>query len=431
MLLLHCNHVSPITGSAWRAGAAMGLLLAMLAGARAQETPLGFSLGPGESVEYDSNFFRGSGIAGSSPVVGETVYASNLVGNFHQIYGREDVTASATIGRMLYAHLHQFDFTQQDIRAALQSNLAHNIGVSASIERTASLAHFADLGSAYRNIIEHDQANVQIDLPVLVDLHALVGGSDSVQKNSLVLFQTQNLDTHEINGGVRFQPATGNHVDLLLRSQIGTYPNGSPSVFISPGFHERGVDLRVDWTFSGASRAQGHIGYVERRNDEIAPGPGNLLTQPLNRDFSGPEFDLSYLWQLSAASHITISASRQIGAAGDNSYLSAANKTLRIAPGYQLSAKIGVDAYAEWSQRNYFSNVVQALCGSGPLQSVCGLAPESSRLDISRNAGLRAVWNPRRWLQANIDVHRENRNSTFSFWSYTNNVYTIGAQTTF
>jgi len=109
---------------------------------------------------------------------------------------------------------------------------------------------------------------------------------------------------------------------------------------------------------------------------------------PLNRDFSGPAFDLTYAWQITAASK-----------------LSAVTHSVRITPSYQASAKLSFDAYFEWLQRSYFSNVYT---------TVNNLPPGTTRLDNSHNAGLDMLWNPRRWVQLLLAFAREHRDSTIA-----------------
>jgi len=212
------------------------LLLATAAGASAQalDVPLGFTFGPGESVVHDDNVTRSSGPPAGFPIYSDTSYTTSLTGLFHQIYGREDVQASATIGRVLYQRLSQYDFTQQAIRAALRSSLPYNIEASVDVARTAQLAHFQDINGTERDVITTNAANAMVDFPLAVDWRGVLGGAGAQSKNSAASLQTQDFNSAEVNGGIRFQPVTGNHVDLLLRSVHATYPNGSPASCVGP-----------------------------------------------------------------------------------------------------------------------------------------------------------------------------------------------------
>jgi len=405
------------------AGLACVVAFAAAGQVRAQEVPApGFTFGPGEIVQHETNFFRSSGAFGV-PIESATSYETDLMGAFQQTYGREQVSASATIGRVLYPQLGEYDFTRQDIRAALKSNLPYNVDVSIGIARTAQLAHFADVGGTTKDIITFNAANALVDFPLEVDWRGVLGGNVSQLTNSATAFQTQDLNTAELDGGIRFQPSTGNHVDLLVRSVEGTYPNNSPASFIPPGYHDLGAGLRADWTFSGASHLQGSAGFVRRSNDELLYlNTTTGQTQLLDRNFSGPAYDLTYLWQATAASRLTVYGLRSNGPSGDNVYVPSTTETFRLTPAYQLSAKIEVDAYYQWTKRNYFTDVYDVV-NSQP--------PGTTRVDYSRYGGLSMIWNPRRWLKVALDIHREDRDSTIAAYNYGDNVATLSLQSSF
>lgn len=391
--------------------------------AQQQEVPLGFSWGPGETVERDSNLQRNSGLPGF-PVLPDTLSSTNLMGAFHEIYSRQEITASATIGRVLFRNERQFDYTQEDIRGTLQSSLPYSINSTVSFERSAQLAHFADIGIPVRDVIDFNNLNATIDLPLAVDWRLVLGGVGYDIKNSATIEQPGDVSSAEFNGGIRYEPSSGNHIDLLLRDVRATYPNANASILINPGYRDRGADLRLDWIFSGLSHLTGDAGYVKRN---YVPLLGSSSTEllaldpliSLNRNFAGPAYDLTYAWQVTTTSRFTFFGQRVSGAAGDNNYLSAVTEDFRLSPNYQSSAFFEWDAYWEWQRRNYFSNVYQI---------VYGLPPDVTRLDTTRSVGASVIWSPRRWLKATLAVHREHRDSTIPVWTYNDNTAILSIQ---
>ena len=408
---------------------AFALMLGCVSIGQAQSDPYGTSFGIGEMVNYDSNFFRLPQGAGGSNTPGETSYDTYLVGTFHQVYSRQEVTASANIGRVLDTHYKQFDFTQESIRAALQSSLPYNIATNLDVSRTMSLAHFADIGVSNRNVITSNHAGASADFPLTVDFRAVLGGSVSQTRNSAGNFSATDFNYTDVNGGIRYQPTTGNHIDLLAHSDLSQYPNASagvyflPNAFLGPSFRERGADLKIDWTFSGFSHANGRAGFVQRRDDFLTYADP-LTGQPRKLDvgFSGPAYDLSYTWAATTITRLTISVSRQTGAAGDNSYLMAVSKSVRVSPSYQASSKIAFDAFAEFLQRNYLNSVYEVLFAA---------APGTIRQDRGHNAGLHALWAPWRWFQTSLDLHREIRTSTIPSWNYADKSASLNIQGNF
>lgn len=420
-------------GAARAAALAVALALAGPHAAGAQEVVPGVFFGPGVSVEHDSNFLRSAGTAaGDVPIVSDTFYDTFLAGNLYETYGRQTVTAAANVGRVNYDREKQYDYTQEDLRARLDSEFPYTIRTSIGADHATSLAHFADIGDAIRDVIDRNEVDAAVYFPLEVDWQGEVLGTYQNTVNSAAILQPSNVQTKELDAGVRFVPASGNHVDLLLRNTLGSYPNGSPSVLVSPHFRERGADLRVDWTFSGASQLIGRAGFLERRNDDLAvtqvvPGGPRDRFQPtvetlqINRDFAGPAYELTYNWRLTSAVRVGAFGQRMTGAAGDYNYLSAVTTTFRVTPAYQPHEKIGLDAFYEWIRRDYFDNYA-ALTQS---------LPGTTRLDYARNAGLDINWKPRRWLAVTFTARHENRMSNIAVYKYLNNVASLAVQGSF
>jgi hypothetical protein len=416
--------------AAVRAAALLGIL-ALSGAVRAQEQPLGFTFGPGETVTHDSNVLRVPSSIKEPGGTSDTYSLTSLTGALHEIYGREDLTASATLGRVLYKRLKDLDYTQQDIHGTLRSNLPLSVDASISASHTAALAHFADFtgtagGLPARNVITHNDVNGFVDAPFAVDWRVLVGGDGQQSRNSNDTFKSQDFNSTQVNGGIRYQPTTGNTVDLLVRSTSATYINGSPAAFVGPGYRDNGADLSADWTFAGASHLHGRAGYLKHTGDDhLFPNPGGATPfVEINRNFSGPAFDLTYLWEVTAITRLKFYGLRQSGAAGDNNYLSAVTHTYRITPTYLPTAKTEIDAYAESSRRNYFTSVLVNTPVNG--QTIGG-----PREDNSHSFGLTALWTPRRWVQLTLDLHRDIRDSTVNAFSYTDSVASLQVQGTF
>jgi hypothetical protein len=185
-----------------------------------------------------------------------------------------------------------------------------------------------------------------------------------------------------------------------------TYPDAQlatqSTLAVSP-YRERGADLRVKWKFSGASTLTGRVGYVQRRND--------LATFP---DFAGAAYDMTYLWQPTARSSLTVLVLRQTGATGDNQYLSSVAHTYRLSPTYAATAKIQVQAQFELSQFDYLP-----------------IASAPTRSDSVHSAGLGATWVPRRWITVKIAQTWEQRASSLAVFDYLDRVSSLSLQATF
>lgn len=405
--------------------------------AYADEIPLGFSIGPQVSVQHDSNFFRTSGleplyvpglpvIEQNIPIVGVTQEKTDLVGSFHETYSRETVNATATLGRVLYRGEGAYDYTDQLLHFDVRSDLPFESSVTLSYDRSAQIARFSDLGSNIRDIIDIDSPAAQIDLPLSIDWHTIADATRSRMTNSATLYQVLNVDVRQIAAGLRYQPSSHNHVDLMALVTHGDYPNGSPSYYISPTYRDRGLDLRVDWAYSGVSRLVGHAGYLERRNDDLIVSYVDYFPFPhfaeidLKRNFSGANYDLTYDWRLGGALDVVLFGQRLIGAAGDNNYLSAVTHSYSVKPVLAVTGKTSLALYFQGGLRNYFGNY--AFLTQSPL----GV----TRADHTDSVGATLIWKPRAWLQASLDVHHDSQNSSISVWSFSDAVASLSVLAT-
>ena len=395
----------------------------------------GFTFGPSETIEHDSNLTRTSGEAGASEV-SDTLYNTSLGANFNRDYGRERVNLAVSLGRVVYQNTTSLDYTQQALDAGIVANLPLNIDAQAQAAHHVQMVHFADIGAPIRDVITSNSAAGSLAFPLISGLRAVVGGNAQHSSNSGATLRFQDTRAAEGNAGLRLESSSGNHVDVLVRSVHATHPNYIPGVAsanqaISPGYDERGADISGDWTFSAGSRLHGRAGYLRHTGDEFdaAPGPGQILpvgvTQiHVNHNFAGPAFDVTYTWQATALSKIDFLGSRATGAVGDNNFLSAVTRTYRITPTYQAGAKTEISAYALWAQYAYASDpLIAAAAGLTGAQAL--------RLDHERDAGIAVDWTPRRWLEIKADVHQEHRSSSISFYGFTANVVVLSAVGTF
>jgi hypothetical protein len=333
--------------------------------------------------------------------------AASLLAGFDNTYGRQHLFASADVGRVVYPQYSLYDYTQQDVRVGLKSELPSNINTEVVALRTQQLAPQANLTTIQRNVITTDAVKAAGYFPLAVDWHAVVSGNASWLRNSNVIDQPTDLNTSEVDVGVRYQTGKQNYVDLLARSALATYPDGGQTVLGVNDYRDRGADLRTQWQFSGASTLQGHIGYVKRTNETLT-----------YLNFSAPSYDLTYLWTPFSKSSLTMVLLRTVGAIEGNGYLMAVNHTYRVTPAYLPTDNIRLEAHVEWSGVNYYGNV-QAQPST------------TSRTDSDTSIGLAAIWTPARWLKVKIDAHREQRSSNQAMWDYADRVSTLAMEAKF
>jgi hypothetical protein len=250
-----------------------------------------------------------------------------------------------------------------------------------------------------------------VRFPFATDWRAVVAFDANTLRNSDAIDRAANLNSTEIDAGIRYQTGAQNYVDLLARTGQSTYPDGALSIFAGLNYHDRGVDLRTKWRFSGVSTLEGRLGYMEQRYDE-----SSFL------NFAGPAWDLTYTWLPGSKTSLALYTARVTGPAGNNYFSAAVMHTYRLTPTYQLTSNIHLDAHYEWSSVNYFSNL-QALAE--------GLPPATVRSDIDTNYGFGASWTPRRWLIIKLIAVRQQRNSVSTIFDYSDRLTSLSVTAKF
>lgn len=359
----------------------------------------GFSIGAGLQSQYDSNVVRAPTDAGN----GSWINQADAIAGFDRTYGRQHVYATADVGRVLYDQLSVYNYTHEALHGGWHMDLLDSANSEVDLTRTLDLAHFADLNSVRRNVISRDAAHVSVDYPVATVWRPIVGADAARLRNSNGVDSPADVNTSEVDGGIRYQTGKENQVDLVARMVRGSYPNPQPVPAQVSSYREKGGDLRVKWKFSASSTLFGRVGYVERTND-----------LPAFRNFSGAAYDMTYVWQPTGRTTLTALVLRQTGATGDNQYLSSVTHLYSLTPAYAVTAKTRVEAQFGLSQLDFI---------------VVGNAPP--RNDSIYSAALRVAWSPLRWLQVKVGQTWEQRVSNQQAFDYLDRISSILLQASF
>jgi hypothetical protein len=388
--------------------ALLGTVLVAADACAADDTE-GFHFGGGVNVANDSNVFRTSP---TDPAGVTSAYLTTPYGlaSFDRTYGQQHVFANVNFGRVLYSSgLSSYDYTSQTVAAGyrLGSWDAFNAGIV--WVRSAAQVNLADTVFKVPDVVTRDSLTADVDQRVIGDWHLVASANGSWERYSDSASSISNLDRFGGQVGVRYVPIYGNRIDLYLGQTRGRYPNGATTAFQDAAYRDRLADLSVSWHFSGSSRLDGHAGYLQRRN--------NTLT---SRDFSGLSSDLTWVWAPTGKLTLTLSGSRVMGAAGDVEFLTAVTKTLRLAPAWQATEKIKLEAALYRSIRDYFGQGLPLVPG-GPL-------PAPEHVDTIFGGGITATWVMERWLTLSADLRTEHRDSNLANWAYSDRTAGIAAR---
>jgi len=207
---------------------------------------------------------------------------------------------------------------------------------------------------------------------------------------------------------VRYVTAYGNRLDFVGQQTNVEYPERTPTPYSDSAYRERTASVRTLWAVTGASRLEGNVGYIERRNEHYA-----------NRDFSGPNFRLAWNWEPGGATVVAVTAYRTIGAAGDNEYDAAVTKALRVAPVWEITGKLSLNAQVEAGQRRYIGSIFEGL----PIE-----IDAPGREDDFQSWGVGLRYAALRWLLVDLGYRGERRDSNRYLRDYDDHTGTVTVQ---
>ena len=360
------------------------------------------------SATYDSNVTR----APQSPAaVGSWIERLALVGGYDRSFDRQRFYGSVDIGMDRYSDMPLYNSTVEKLRLGLASTFP--LGITTDIHGTHSvqLANQADFASVQRNLLTENGVEASGQFPVLAQWKAVVIGGLSHDSNSNGLDQVMNSSNSIVAGGLRYQTGQDNYIELLHRDTRTNYPSPGAQAAALASSRAQFEEFKTRWRFSGASEVIGRAGYERDQYSNYS-----------FRNFSGPAYDLSYLWTPGARLKLTFYGARAVGVPGDNAYLSAATRTLRLTPSYLATEKLTLESHYEISHVSY----------NGDLQLLqIGQAPALARDDTQIQAGIGAQWRPRDWLRVHADVSMEQRASTITSWDYHTHIVGLRAEARF
>jgi len=412
-------------GAARALAAAVALAFAGVAGAQQTVTqsllaqPLGLSFGAEERVAYDSNVLEGQ----PGAELGAWLYTTLLDAGFLQNYGRQHIDFNGTVGRVNYAGngLSQYDYTTDTLHGNWSADWVGNLHSNVVADQTRQMAQFANFGTAARDVVTLTTASGSLDFPLLSQQwHGLVGGDLQRQRYSFATQAVADTNAHEVLGGFFYSTAKENRIELIVREQHVGYPLGAGSIYQGADYVDRAIDLRGTWTFSPLTSLSGRIGYLRRRVDQLQ-----------FEDFSGPAYELTYLWRPTPKSALSLFGARQVGAVGQNAALYAVARTFRVTPSYTPTEKTRINVSYE---RNWYNNIsTPAFAAAYAAQFPQQLAiPGTDFTYDTARLGIDANWAPFRWLEARAGWSRTYRTAaSTAFYDYAERIAYVGATARF
>jgi len=322
------------------------LLLCLLAGtAQADLEP--YSFGASETVHHDSNVLRDAGSGTASDWFSITEFNAAL----DQAIGRDELKATASFDVNRYRKLHDRNSEGYSANAEFDWSTVGDISgaFGANSQRHQYLYGFdGDQPSGLKNLQTDNHAFARAQLGGIGRWSIFTGFDVSQRRYSDPTFDSDEEQQWAINGGTSYQTSPDLSFGIQGRYVQGKYPNvilaGSAQAFTL-----RTISLTTKWKASGNSSFDANIGYSQQHTD----------AQPAENFASG---GLNWVWAPPSHFNVKLSLSRDssIGSGVDGAVVNAnsstgrsINNTVNLDVTYELTAKINLDAGAQYIERKY------------------------------------------------------------------------------
>ncbi|MEC5387846.1 hypothetical protein VVD49_19090 [Uliginosibacterium sp. H3] len=300
-----------------------------------------------ESAKYDSNVFRlaNESYTAATSEAGQRhdfVSITTLRAALDKRFGRHRLIIFAAPSIVRYQTFDQFDYIGQQFVTDWSGRIGNDGRYGASYSHTKSATDPADQQVATGNTATRDMLGADLALPFAPRWLAVTAWRADKIRNSSETERTGDNDGGWIDGGIRFQPASGNKIDLRYRRSHYNYPNIIPSVVSDNTYTQNEVELSTVWQLSEPSRLEGRVSYVQREHENIP-----------ERDFSGWVGSVGYIWTPTEATRLALRVFRDLGAVSDASASYADTYGISLVPNWALSPKLALGGIAESRRRSY------------------------------------------------------------------------------
>jgi len=375
------------------------MLLLLVVGAARAAGLEPFSFDASETIRHQSNILH----AESSDHKADWMSTTELSAAVDQTIGREKILGSASVNADRYDSLHQRNSNGYSGRAELDWSTIGDLSgaFGGDVRRHQYLSGFdGDQSSPIKNLQTDNHAFARVQLGGLARWSIFSGFDASERKFSDPNFDINETRQWAVSGGTNYSTSPDLSFGINARYVRGKYPR----VVLASGVQEftaRTVGVHTDWKASGNSLFEANVGYTQQRTDG----------QPDQNYVSG-----GLDWRWTPPSHFSVNlglsrdASTSVGSGAtivntNNSINDRSlNTTAHLDVGYALTAKISLDALAEYIHRHYSD--AQVPTGFTFADGTPVLTPASGSNDTARFT-LSANYAPTRTTKLNCGISRE------------------------
>ncbi len=371
----------------------IALALAVLAATRVQalegEDPWGVSFGGG--LAHTENLLRlPAGVTPAQAGVGDRPRGTWIVNGYARgaldlRAGRQRLTASVQANSYRYADYSYLNWEGVDYGGAWLWEVGNRWTGTLSYEHTKFLSGLADFQAVIQNLRTVDVARAAAEYSIDPRWRLTGAFTGTFVDNSTAQLAANNLNEYAYGGGLKYVSARESYVTLGGRYARGDYRDRPFPTQFDNAYDQYDVGVDTFWVFGPKSEIGGHAGYTWREFPNLP-----------QRDFSGPTGRLRFTWRPTEKTGLGVFVRREIGAIEDEVADYVVTTAGRVAPVWQITPKVQLEAALERQHRDYRAD------------------PQFfQREDRYTFANLGAVWRPTRNWEISLAVQYSTRNSNF------------------
>ncbi len=385
-------------------------LLTGIAASADQFDTLNYSASAG--VSYDDNIFRlPSGVdplqAIGHPTKSDLIETESIGINLDKRYANQELQLKANVTNNKFNTFSNLDYVNTIYNATWNWTLTSKFNGTLSDSRTQTLNSFTDIHIYSRNLTTTDTPHLAADWWLINNWHLTFGATDSKTTSTQSVINNQSYTSQVTEWGVKYTPADGSSIAFVSRNIQNQNINSSLNYYllVDTENSETQKELDMNWLLSGKSVLSGNLIYIDHQNPTFN-----------QRDFSGSEGTLNYLYSVSDKTSLKISFNRSIGSWYDLYSSYNINDTFLIAPSWQISSKTNMHVEVSRSKANYFGSIMPNTI---------------ARFDEIQTEMLGFDWFPQLSVKMSTMIQNSLRYSNYSSYSYYDKSANVTVQITF
>ncbi len=377
-----------------------------------QQDPL--TLSAGYSVQTDSNLFRLPSSTNLQNTIGknsasETIGVTTVGLGFNTRQSLQTLALNLNLVDYSYQNFSYLNFTANNYNASWEWAVTPKVTGKLSTDRKETLNSFTDSTNVKQRNLRLD-TTTRFDASYALDgpWRLIAGASTTRQENQAGLVTGSDFTTNAVDGGVRYQFATGSSLSYLMRTNKGSYLNRAvPNTgAFDDQYTQLDNDLRLRWLMGTGSTVNANLTHINRTHPRYG-----------QRDYNGFNFGAGVDWALTGKTSLSTSISHTLDTyATNNSNYSGTDK-ISVSAGWQISPKVGLRLKNDWAQRSYLGSP--------------STTASSNRQDITRDTTLSVNWQAHEQLALSASLQQSSRGVNQANLDYDSTMLFFAARLTY